>query len=126
MPYELSNEVFFTENIITQVSHITNSAIINTNENNPIIPQQISRQTKPRVHHVKPVGVKPSHCFGVALGCLLRHLAISSQRIGEVVGVDKIVAGVVGWVYKVTVFDTIESSGSYPPRSRERGENRLI
>jgi len=76
--------------------------IVTTDEDHPILPQQISRQIKPRVHHIQPLGVEAAVglCVGAELFCLCIHLTgifeVSLEALGVVVRIDEVVAGAVG------------------------------
>ena len=98
MPSYHCFEIFFTEHFVTNFSQICDLVIINGNKNHAVIPQEVCRQTETGVHHIEPVGVIAAHGFRVALGGLLGHLLVPGHRVGKVISIDEIVAGVVGRV----------------------------
>ena len=63
-----------------------------------VIPQKICRQPQAGIHHIEPVGVVAAHGFWVGLGGLLGDFLVPGYGISEIVGIDKIVAGIVGRV----------------------------
>ena len=109
-PKNRTNKIFLTKNLIAYFFEVVYLIIINGNKNNTVITQKISRQSQTRIHHIQPVCVIPSHSFRIAFCGLLRNLFISCNRVGEIIIIYKIVAGVVRRVYKDAVFDTNRKS----------------
>ena len=120
LPYNLCHKVFFAKDLIAQFFEIINLTIINRNKNHTIIPQKICRQPKAGVHHIEPVCVVAAHGFRVGLGGLLGDFLVPGHRIGKIIGIDKIVAGIVGRVYVPTDFDTKEKALSVA-KAAEKG-----
>jgi hypothetical protein len=60
IPYDIRQKIELTKNLIANPSQVTYFGIVNTYKNNPIIPQQIPSQIQPGIHHVQPLGMKPS------------------------------------------------------------------
>ena len=71
--------------------------VINAHENHALLAQELTRQEQARIHHRKPRGVIASTRFRIAC-YLLRPLEVRLEWVGVIVGIDKIVAGVVGRV----------------------------
>jgi hypothetical protein len=71
-------------------------------ENHPILPKKIPRQLEAGVHHVEPVGVEAAGGFSVGgkLAAPAIHLAgefkVVMDVVPEVVGIDELLAGIVG------------------------------
>jgi hypothetical protein len=74
-----------------------NLVVINAHENHAVLAQELTRQEQARIHHRKPRGAIASTRFRIAC-YLLRQLEVRLERVGVIVGIDKIVAGVVGRV----------------------------
>ena len=101
LPNTACNKAFLPKDFIHQHTKVMNFMVVNTNEDNTIFPQQISREIQSRIHHVQPLGVEAAICFGIRaellpLGVHLpRVLQVGLQAFGVVVGVDKIIAGII-------------------------------
>ena len=104
LPNQLRDKILLTKHLIHQQPQVVHLIIVNAHENHAVLAQQLAGQEKARVHHGEPGGVVASAGLRVggeqiALGVLLAgQLQVGGQRVGVVVGVDKIVAGVVRWV----------------------------
>src|SRR5437588_1313487 len=87
--------------------------VVDADEHRSIIFQELPCQKKSRVHHRKPSGVIPATRLGIArkqiaFGVhLASQLKICFQRVCIVVGVNKILAGVV-WRIDINQLDAPE------------------
>ena len=87
-----------------KLPEVVDLVVIDADEDHAVLPQQIPREIQPRIHHVQPLGVEAAVGLGVGaeLAALGVHLAgvlqVGLQALGVVVGVDEVVAGVVGRV----------------------------
>ncbi|OQA12582.1 MAG: hypothetical protein BWY63_03724 [Chloroflexi bacterium ADurb.Bin360] len=81
-----------------------NFIVVNTNEDDAVIAKELAREKEARVHHGKPGGVVAPAGLRVAgeqvAGAILltRELQVARERVAEVIGVDEVVAGIVGRV----------------------------
>ncbi len=65
LPYDASNEVFFTKYFVAHLSKVEYFVVVDCDYNCPIISEEIACQPKSRIHHRQPVGVKSS--IGVSI-----------------------------------------------------------
>jgi hypothetical protein len=78
--------------------------VINTDEDHPVLAQQVPCEVQPRIHHVEPLGVEAAVGVGVGAEAMAFSvdlpgvLEVGLQALSVVVGVDEVVAGVVGRV----------------------------
>src|SRR3990172_2414638 len=104
IPNQFGKQIFLSKDSIHEKPKINDLFIIDTNKNNPVVIQKLPRHEEPRIHHREPSRVEAAGGFGVAgkkvsLGVLLAgELEVGIQRVGEVVGIDEVLAGVVGRV----------------------------
>ena len=102
LPDHRGDEVLLTKDFAHQDAQVVDLMIVNTDENHPIIPQQVARQSEPRIHHVQPVRVVPPtrlsvrHQHASYLVGLTGRPQVLVYRLGEVIAVDEVVARVVG------------------------------
>jgi len=77
-------------------------AVVDGDEDHPVLPQQLPGQPQAGIDHAEPLGVEAA--VGLLVGRLGAPLAVDLagtlqiilQGLGEVVVVDEVVAGVVG------------------------------
>ena len=99
--WKTRKEIILSEHIICYFHQVIHFIVINTDKDNPIVRQQISCQHQPGINHAAPVGMKPSIGVGIleqTVFVLVVHshlLVFFFLRAHEIIGIDKIVAGVV-------------------------------
>ena len=88
--------ILLTKHLITNFPQVGDLVVVNGDKDYTVVPQEVGGKAQAGIHHIEPVGVKTAHGFGVTFGGLLGHFLIPRQRVGKIVLIDEIIAGVVG------------------------------
>ena len=105
LPRDLSKKILTAKYIVAHGSQVSDLIVVHAHEHHPVFPQQLPCQLHPRQHHIQPPRMKPPAGFGVGgefTAALPFHLPgqplIVADAVAVVVGVDEVLAGVVGRV----------------------------
>lgn len=109
LPNDLCEKILGAEYFIAHCFKIFGFVVIHRNKDNTIIRKQVSCNFESRINHIEPISMEATIAFSIALHWVYNEVAVLVvsavsflevfTRLGEIVVIDEVIAGVIRRVY---------------------------